>query len=264
MKLCILANTFVTRIETFLEFVDPESAVPTTFTMLVSMMSLCTTHIKRDISYVKCHWSIREPGVLLVKGRSVSLELIKNAVGSILTNAIAMMNNYLLCGLEYSEVSSMLPLDCISDDIREDDPGYSFLSTPTVSWIRGLLADQIYKDSDVRNRFLVRADDQFIINDEESRRYLKKVQDLLKLLLALIQLTAGNLARGTEMSTIQWKNSGSQMRSIFVYESHVLLLPRYNKTSAVTQTDRPIARFLPAEVGQLLIVTIALVIPFAR
>lgn len=232
--------------------------------MLVSMMSLCTTHIKRDISYVKCHWSVRDPGVLLVKGRPVSLDIIKNTVQSILSNAIAIMESHLLCGLKYSEVAAMLPLDCIFDDIREDDPGFSFLSSPTMTWIRGLLSDRLLQSKEMRDRFLVVSGEQVKIYTEQSRMYIKKVQEILKLILALIQLTAGNLARGTELSTLQWKNSGVQMRSIFVYETHVMLLPRYNKTSALTQTDRPIARFLPFEVGQILIVLLAVVLPFSR
>lgn len=228
------------------------------------MMSLCTTHIKRDLFHVKCQWSLQDPDVLLVGSSQISIKMVEACVKSIMKNSTDLLRDELLCGLDPESLEKLIRLECIEDDPRDDQDGFSFLSLPCIAWTRDILLQQLLKDNNQQARFLIIQDHKVDLNREAANRYLDKAQELLELLMTLIQLTSGNPARATEVRTVQWKNTGSLLRSIFIHEAHLMILTVYNKSSSLTQTQRPIARFLPTHIGRLLILFLALVLPFTK
>lgn len=231
---------------------------------MATLMGFCTSHIKREPNQVKCLWSLEDPNVLLVNNSEISLAMIGNSVKRIMDAAVGLMDTSLLCGLRYVDVCARLPLSTIQDNIREDEVGFSFLSFPAISWMSLQLRDQLIRDPLMQNKFIVASDESMQMNEEACKQYVNQVSAFLELLLTLIHLTSGNPARATELATLQWRNTGTQMRSIFIHQGHVMLMPTYNKTAPLLQRDRPIARFLPQSVGQLMVVYLVVVLPFSR
>ncbi|KAI8911426.1 hypothetical protein BC831DRAFT_378700, partial [Entophlyctis helioformis] len=92
-------------------------------------------------------------------------------------------------------------------------------------------------------------------------QYLKKADELLKLLLAMIQTTSGQPARVTELATIKMANSESSIRHVFAIIGQIVLIPTYNKTGALTDKDRPIARFLPLAASRLFYIYLTVIRP---
>lgn len=103
---------------------------------------------------------------------------------------------------------------------------------------------------------------KYIVNEAVSRRWLHRAQILQKILLALLHVTGGGPARGTEIATYLVRNTSESQRSIFVLQGYMNIIARYNKTQACTQKMKPIIRMLPLSVSRLFLLYLLVVKPF--
>lgn len=95
--------------------------------------------------------------------------------------------------------------------------------------------------------------------------YDSKVEAFLERMLLLVHLTAGQPARGTEILSLRHINTlHGHHRSIFVENGMVSLVTSYHKGYAVTGSTKIIHRYLPKEVGELLVYYLWLVLPFRK
>ena len=96
-------------------------------------------------------------------------------------------------------------------------------------------------------------------------RYLGRVDSFLRRLLLLVHLTAGQPARGTELLSVRCINTlNGQHRSIFIEHGIVSIVTTYHKGYHVTGTTKIIHRYLPCEVGELLVYYLWLIRPFCQ
>jgi hypothetical protein len=85
-------------------------------------------------------------------------------------------------------------------------------------------------------------------------RYKARVQDFLESLLLLIHLTGGQPGRGTELTSLRHMNTISGYhRNIFADNGVVNTVTTYHKGYSITNSMKIIHRFLPKEVGELLV-----------
>jgi hypothetical protein len=78
-------------------------------------------------------------------------------------------------------------------------------------------------------------------------------------------MTGGQPARGTELLTLRWRNSvHCEIRNIFIEHGLVSFVTSYHKNYSTSSSTRLIHRFLPPEVGELLVYYLWLVVPFCR
>ena len=94
------------------------------------------------------------------------------------------------------------------------------------------------------------------------RRYIRKIDTFLKLLLFIVHITAGQLARGTEIILCRYRNRLLQDRNVFVIDRQVVFITRYYKLQSLVDAPKVIPRFLPQRVGQLVVLYLAYVLPF--
>ena len=94
------------------------------------------------------------------------------------------------------------------------------------------------------------------------RAYLREVDKFRELLLFCVHLTGGQPARGTEITTVRFKNGFLQDRNIFAIHGHIAIVTRYHTSQSQYDKPKVIPRFLPWRVGQLLAVYLAYVQPF--
>jgi hypothetical protein len=96
--------------------------------------------------------------------------------------------------------------------------------------------------------------------------YFRRVGRFKEELLALVHLTAGAPARGTEVLSIQHTNGEDSraQRGIFLEDGMVAFVTRYHKGYSSSQKMKVIHRYVPKEVGEIVVYYLWLVEPFVR
>jgi hypothetical protein len=96
--------------------------------------------------------------------------------------------------------------------------------------------------------------------------YFRQVRQFKEELFALVHLSAGAPARGTELITVMHRNpqQGRGQRGVFIDDGMVVFATSYHKNYQHSKTKKPIQRYLPQEVGELLVYYLWLVEPFVR
>ena len=69
-------------------------------------------------------------------------------------------------------------------------------------------------------------------NVRQIRRYIRKIDAFLELLLLLVHTTAGQPSRGTEITGFRHQNGFLQDRNIFVIDGQVVFITRYHKSQS--------------------------------
>ena len=98
---------------------------------------------------------------------------------------------------------------------------------------------------------------------KEFQLYLAQVNRFLESLLLLVHLTAGQPARGTEITGLQHINTVYH-RNVFVEDGLVAIVTSYHKGYTCTGTTKIIHRYLPREISELLIYYLWLILPFVQ
>ena len=96
-------------------------------------------------------------------------------------------------------------------------------------------------------------------------KYKTKVDKFLEILLLLVHITGGQPARGTEILSLRYVNTiCGYHRNIFTDHGVVNTVTTYHKGYNVTGSIKIIYRFLPKEIGELVIYYLWLVLPFCQ
>ncbi|SCO76826.1 uncharacterized protein FRV6_01038 [Fusarium oxysporum] len=172
-----------------------------------------------------------------------------------------------LVAAERKHIVPQFSLRSVVDDPSEGAPGWNFTCHPQNEVLHGhrrWICGRILKEAFLRWDFF---------EDESTGkwrlqtvgRYLSTVNAFLERLLLLVHITGGQPARGTELLCIQHSNprdgSGGR-RNVFIENGLVSFVTCYHKGYSVTGTTKIIHRYLPSEVGELLLYYIWLIVPF--
>jgi hypothetical protein len=194
--------------------------------------------------------------ILSYRGKPIALSRFKSMVQGAIAEAEDMLWKDLLCtGLDDR---FEIPLDELRDDVTWTKRGVSFIDNThnglreKRKWtLKRILSDK--DGSKMRN--------QRSWAMPHVRRYLRKVDRFRELLLLCMHLTGGQPARGTEMTTLRFKNGYLQDRNIFVMHGQMIFVTRYHKSQSQMDKPKVIPRFLPWRVGQVLAVYLAYLQP---
>jgi hypothetical protein len=92
------------------------------------------------------------------------------------------------------------------------------------------------------------------INTQEVERYIDRVIAFQEKLIMLMHITGGQLARGLEIISVRHSNTvKGGHRNIFIKDRMVVFATRYYKGYNVSGDVKIIHRYLPREVGKLLV-----------
>ncbi|KAI1663136.1 DEAD/DEAH box helicase [Pyrenophora tritici-repentis] len=159
------------------------------------------------------------------------------------------------------------PLDMMSlvDQPSEQSRHFSFLQhpdNPFGDW-RDWLLHRVLHEPALRGVFRagVRGEDW---SDGGVYRYMQHVRRFKEILFALVHLSAGAPARGTEITSILCENdvSGLGNRGIFVESGLVAFVTTYHKGYSFSKRVKTIHRYVPREVSELVVYFLALGRPF--
>ncbi|KAF6805085.1 hypothetical protein CPLU01_16012 [Colletotrichum plurivorum] len=144
------------------------------------------------------------------------------------------------------------------DRMANTHPGYSFVSEPA----NGL--QEAYLD--LSQRACLSTIDGLLSKEgwllRRVQRYVDDSEALLSALFALIHLTGGQAARGSELASLTYQNGTSTPRGVYVCSGALVLITRHHKTRHTTNNEFQVARFLPNVVGKLLYLYLVYIRPF--
>jgi hypothetical protein len=165
-----------------------------------------------------------------------------------------------------------LNLNQLTDDPTNNKRGWNFLQDPrnhavlSTTGQRWLL-DRVLTVDWLRAEWVeVRpSDSQMVWHASVVDHYLQQVDQFLERLLLLIHLTAGQPARATELLSLRHSNTVcGRHRNIFIEHGLVSTVTTYHKGYSMTNSTKIIHRYLPAEVSELVVYYLWLILPFAR
>ncbi|KIV98742.1 uncharacterized protein PV09_09494 [Verruconis gallopava] len=146
-----------------------------------------------------------------------------------------MFNELLFCGGKKAKDIPNVPWNTIRDDPTNTTPGWSFLD-------------------DERTRLPVNVE-----------KYMASIAQFREKLLVAAHITGGQPARGTEILSIRYSNiwKGGH-RNVFIEDGLVVFVTKYHKGYALSGDVKVIHRYLPREIGELVVWYLWLVRPFER
>jgi len=199
-------------------------------------------------------WS-KDKKTLFFRGRAIEVSLFREMVVSTIGRAEDMLWGELMWVKDRPDRFEVA-LHSLVDDVTFTRRGISFINkgsnglTQGLDWMLERMlsqppAERLRTQGHWRARCI--------------RRYLRHVDDFLRLLLFCVHTTYGQPARGTEITSIRFQNGCLQDRNVFIIDGQVVVVTRYHKSQS--QFDRPkvVPRFLPWRVGQLVVIYLAYV-----
>jgi hypothetical protein len=154
----------------------------------------------------------------------------------------------------------------IRDDMANRVTGYFFATDSRNSFqkYRSWLLQRVVKEPIARERLVGDHRTELIWKSLGIKQYLEDCKEFMEQLLVLVHITGGQPARGTEILGLQYYNTVQRRRNIFVYDGQVACITEYHKSQSITGSAKVIPRFLPANVGQLLVQYLVLILPFCE
>ncbi|KAI7371326.1 hypothetical protein KC328_g17564, partial [Hortaea werneckii] len=225
-----------------------------TFSVMSKMLSLLAygKHIALNHSNAGTTSMSPDRQTLYYRGQLINLPLFGRVVRDVVTAAEDILWAELLRTSRSERFA--LPLEQLRDDVTFTKRGVSFVTHPA----NGLSNTRVWM-LERAGRTLLRGKTW---RTAAVQAYLRQVDRFRELLLFCVHVTGGQPARGTEITSLRFRNGFMQDRNVFVMHGQLVVVTRYHKSQS--QFDRPkvIPRFLPWRVGQLLAVYLAYVQPF--
>jgi superfamily II DNA helicase RecQ len=223
---------------------------------------------------LKIHYNTTKPGhvawnghdELLYQGQQFTMRQFRGMVHLLIREARrTLISDLLHCGEGRTDVPEV-PWPSMRDNATNEAVGWSFLQDQRTQWpVKGerWLLDRIQQEGAFQRQFLQEDGQGFRGPPVEA--YLQQVASFLEKLLAGVQFTWGQPARAPELLSIRYLNTavGGQ-RNVFIENGMVVLVTRYHKGYQIQGDVKIIHRYLPREVGELLVWYLWLVRPFQQ
>jgi RecQ family ATP-dependent DNA helicase len=210
-------------------------------------------------------WAGRDE--LLYKDIQFNMAQFRSMVHGLETEARRMLHEELLFGDRCSEAVPGIPWEQLRDDPSNKQPGWNFLQDKRTSMpVNGQewLWERIVQNPRLRDRFM-KPGSRMGIDRQEVERYMSRVVAFREKLIVLTHLTGGQPGRGPEVMSIRHSNTiKGEHRNMFIEDGMVVFATRYHKGYAVKGDIKIIHRYLPREVGELVVWYMWLVLPFQQ
>ena len=158
----------------------------------------------------------------------------------------------------------------IRDNHRSIDEGWSLLQDVRNEWpVDGnrWMGLRLGRDEKVRKQFVASTLGAPIeLSDKAVRQYMRAIRKFKGRLIVLVHMSAGAPARSTELISIQCENGkwARSQRGIFVDSGLVMFVTAYHKGYSASQSMKVVHRYVPHEVGEVVMYYLWLVRPFER
>ena len=158
----------------------------------------------------------------------------------------------------------VVPWESLCDDASNETDGWNFLHDQRnqlpvdgETW----LFDRIAESEAARDRFIQPRTGN--INKAEIDRFMASVTQFRARLLVLMHITGGQPARAPEILSVRHSNTTKgQHRNLFIEDGLVVFVTKYHKGYVMSGDVKIIHRYLPREVGDILVKYLWLVLLF--
>lgn len=157
----------------------------------------------------------------------------------------------------------VIPWEGLYDDPTQNAPGWSFIRDIRTRWpVDGdeWLIQRVRREPALRQRFVQPDGQGFRMHAID--RLFRVVSQFRERLAVAIHISAGQPSRGPELMSIRHRNSERERRNIFIEDRMVVFVSRYHKGFHVHNDTKVIFRYLPRELGELVVWYLWLVLPF--
>ncbi len=154
----------------------------------------------------------------------------------------------------------------MEDDHSEDRVGYSFLTDERNEWLgkgEGWVLGRIEESRSRSVAWFPTGGSPKPYREEAIRRYGRAVEQFRERLWMLVHMTSGQPGRSTEISGIRFVNTANGgVRNILAHDGMMCFVTSYHKGFRSTGQAKVIHRYMPREVGELLVWYLWLILPF--
>ncbi|KAL1640735.1 hypothetical protein SLS61_010230 [Didymella pomorum] len=178
-----------------------------------------------------------------------------------------LVEELLFCGEQTAGQVPPIPWEQLRDNPTDERPGWNFLQDHRTrmpvdgeKW----LFERVGQDASVRARF-IKPGTRSGIDRKEVERYMDRVIAFREKLAALVHMVEGQPARWPELGSVRHSNTvKGGHRNIFIEDGMVAFVTRYHKGYTLSGDVKIIHRYLPREVGELVVYYMWLVLPFQQ
>jgi superfamily II DNA helicase RecQ len=231
------------------------------YSPMSTMLSLLAygKHVALNTGNAGNSWWSTDKKTFYLYGRPIIIRQFQKMARDVVGEAEQMLWQELMWAAEQGQ-RFVVPLDRIVDDVTFTKRGISFVSRSSNGLAGGLqwMLERMTRSSEGRK---MRADGGGW-RARLVRKFVRRIDRFLELLLFTVHMTAGQPARGTEITTLRHRNGFLQDRNIFVMDGQVVMVTRYHKSQSQWDKPKVVPRFLPWRVGQLVAVYLAYLQPF--
>jgi hypothetical protein len=220
-----------------------------------------------SLGYIQ--WS-EDAQQIVYRELELSLDSFREFVRSQVQKAQHLLEKLFLLSVDEqrADVVPTISLGRIHDNPTITENGWNFLrdkrNNEALPLQDNWLLKRVLSNERLRDEFCSLDCQQEVVWDNKTlQSYRRKVDAFLESLLLLIHITAGQPARGTEITGLQHTNSTFH-RNIFVENGLVALVTSYHKGYTCTGTTKIIHRYLPREISELVIYYLWLILPFLQ
>jgi superfamily II DNA or RNA helicase len=219
---------------------------------------------------LKIHYNTTAPGHvtwmgedrLLYKEMDFTMGQFRGFVHGVVGAARTLMGS-LLCQSDHGQWPA-IPWDRLFDNPTEGGAGWSFLQDRRTPWpVTGgtWLVDRLGVEPAMARAFTT----QGAVSPTKLQKYFQQVARFKEKLAVAVHLTGGAPARAPELLSIQHVNTETNSRrNIFIEDGMVVFVTTYHKGFHASNDIKIIHRYLPREVGELVVWYLWLVLPFVR
>src|SRR5579871_5674300 len=199
---------------------------------------------------------------MIFNGRPLEIRQLRTFIHSLVSTATTMVIELMFGD---RGMLDRLDLNALRDDLNLANLGYSFVreTENQLSNGRSNMMDRL-KKPELWDTFIMNEGDGLVFQPDATHQYLQKVESMLEIILALIHLTSGQPARGTELTSLRYVNTLQSTRNIFISDGYIMTVTEYHKSQNMMDEPKVIPRFLPHAVGVLLVIYLSEILPFIQ
>jgi len=181
--------------------------------------------------------------------------------------AKAELGQLAMVGAEHRRVLPTIEWSRLEDDHGEDRISYSFLRDDRNTWLAkgdGWVLERILEARQHREEW-VSGDDSSPCPWKEKalKGYSRLLQRFREKLWMLMHMSGGQPGRTTEVMGIRMSNTANGgIRNIFAHSGMICFVTSYHKNFRSSGNPKVIHRYLPREIGELLVWYLWLILPF--
>jgi RecQ family ATP-dependent DNA helicase len=205
---------------------------------------------------------------LLYKGLQFNMAQFCGMVHGLATESRRLLREELMFGnSKAAGPIPSVPWESMRDNPTDERPGWNFLkdhrTRMPVDGERWLF-ERVGRDVGTRDKFM-KLGTRSGVDREAVERYMGRIVEFREKLAVLMHIAGGQPARGPEILSVRHSNTvKGGHRNIFIEDGMVVFVTRYHKGYNVSGDVKIIHRYLPREVGELVVWYLWLVLPFQQ